>query len=151
MSGIKIICDNRKAFHDYSFEEKWEAGIVLAGTEVKSLREGKASLRDGYAILKNGELFLLNAHMTPYSHAGHTNHDPLRTRKLLLHKAELQKLWSKLSIRGYTLIPLKLYFKEGIVKVELGLGKGKKSHDKRATEKERDAKRNLNRVKRRNR
>lgn len=151
MAGIKIICDNRKAFHDYAIEERWEAGLVLQGTEVKSLRDGKASLRDAYAVLKNKELWLLNAHITPYSHGSHANHEPLRTRKLLLHRAELEKLWSKLEIRGYTLLPLKLYFKDGVVKAELGLGKGKKLHDKRATAKERDAKRNMAQLKKRTR
>ncbi len=148
MAGIKIICDNRKAFHDYSIEERWEAGLVLSGTEVKALREGKASLRDAYAVLKGGELWLLNAHISAYSHGNSQNHEPLRTRKLLLRKAELQKLWSKLEIRGYTLLPLKLYFKEGFVKTELGLGKGKKHYDKRASTKERDEKRNLARLQR---
>lgn len=141
--SLKIICDNRAAFHHYAIEEKVEAGLVLLGTEVKALREGKANLRDAYAILKNGELWLLNAHISPYTHGNRENHDPLRSRKLLLKKSELHKLWGRLKIKGYTLLPLKLYFKEGIVKAELGLGKGKKLHDKRQAIKERDEKRRL--------
>ena len=148
MSGIKIICDNRSAFHNYSIEERWEAGLVLLGPEVKSLRDGKANLRDAYAVLKGGELWLINAHISPYTHGNRENPDPLRSRKLLLHRSELAKLWNKLAIKGYSLIPLKLYFKEGKAKAELGLGKGKKLHDKRAATKERDEKRTMDRLKR---
>ncbi|MBI1861722.1 MAG: SsrA-binding protein SmpB [Deltaproteobacteria bacterium] len=148
MAGIKIICDNRNAFHNYSFEERWEAGLVLLGTEVKALRDGKANLRDAYALLKHGELWLLNAHISLYAHGNRENHEPLRSRKLLLHREELAKLWSKLQIRGYSLIPLKLYFKDGVAKAELGLGKAKKLHDKRAATKERDEKRTMDRLKR---
>lgn len=151
MSGIKLICDNRAAFHHYTILERWEAGLVLLGTEVKALREGKANLRDAYAVLKQGELWLLNAHISPYTHGNRENHDPLRSRKLLLKKTELHKLWSRLEIKGLTVLALKLYFKEGIVKVELGLGKGKKLHDKRAATKERDEKRAVARITRRTR
>ncbi|MCB0417125.1 MAG: SsrA-binding protein SmpB [Bdellovibrionaceae bacterium] len=145
-TGIKIICDNRKAFHNYSIEEKVEAGIVLKGTEVKALRNGNANLRDAYAVFNEGELFLLNAHIDPYSMGNRENHEPTRTRKLLLHREELEKLWGKLEVRGYSLVPLKMYFKEGRAKVELGLGKGKKSHDKRASKKEKDVKREIARA-----
>ncbi|MCB0405181.1 MAG: SsrA-binding protein SmpB [Bdellovibrionales bacterium] len=145
-TGIKIICDNRKAFHNYTIEEKVEAGIVLKGTEVKALRNGNANLRDAYAVFNEGELFLLNAHIDPYSMGNRENHEPTRTRKLLLHREELEKLWGKLEVRGYSLVPLKMYFKEGRAKVELGLGKGKKSHDKRASKKEKDVKREIARA-----
>ena len=150
-SGIKIVCDNRKAFHNYFIEEKFEAGMVLKGTEVKSLREGSANLVDAYAILRNEELFLLNAHISPYSMGNRQNHEPTRTRKLLLKKAELQKLWGKTQVKGFSLIPLKMYFKKGIAKVEIGIGRGKKSHDKRATQKAKDAKREMAQVMKRRR
>jgi SsrA-binding protein len=149
--GIKIICDNRKAFHNYSIDEKCEAGIILTGTEVKSLREGKASLRDAYALFKQGELWLVNANISAYSHGTRESPDPLRSRKLLLHRAELEKLWGRLEIRGYSLIPLKMYFKRGIAKLELGLGKGKKLHDKRRATRERDEKRTLAQIQKKNR
>jgi SsrA-binding protein len=145
-AGIKIICDNRKARHNYSLSERFEAGMVLTGTEVKALRDGKANLADSYAILKSGELWLLNAHIAHYILGNRENHDPLRTRKLLVHKAELQKLWSRLEKEGYTLIPTKLYFKKGKAKVELALAKGKKSHDKRASIKDREVKRQMDQV-----
>lgn len=144
--GIKIICDNKKAFHDYFIEDRFEAGMVLKGTEVKSLREGKANIRDSYAHFKGGELFLLNAHISPYMHGNRENHEPTRTRKLLLKHSELSKLWGKLEIRGYSLIPIKMYFKAGIAKIEIGLAKGKKAHDKRASTKEKEAKRELAKV-----
>lgn len=129
----KIICKNKKAFHDYFVEETFEAGIVLVGTEVKSLRLGKAQLVDSYAVFKGEELYLLNAHITPYSHAARDNHDATRSRKLLLHKKELLRLLGKVNERGLSLVPLKLYFKNGKVKAEIGLVKGKKLHDKRET------------------
>lgn len=149
--GIKIICDNRKAGHNYFLEERLEAGMVLTGTEVKSLRSGKANLQDSYAILKNGELFLINAHIAPYERGNRENHDPLRTRKLLVHKSELNKLFGKSEIRGFTLIPTKMYFKKGRAKVEIALAKGKTGIDKRETTKEREAKRELAKVSKRNR
>ena len=139
-SGIKIISENRKAFHNYFVEDKFEAGIMLKGTEVKSLREGKASLQDAYGLLKGRELFLLNAHIPPYKLGNRENHDPLRTRKLLLNRSELDKLWTKLEIKGYSLIPLKMYFKNGIAKVEIAIAKGKKSYDKREATKEKEVK-----------
>lgn len=145
-AGIKLICDNRKAFHNYTFEEKLEAGMVLRGTEVKALRDGKANIRDAYAIFKSKELFLMNAHIGPYAMGNRENHESLRTRKLLLHQAQLSKLWGKLEIKGYALVPLKMYFKNGIAKVEIGLGRGKKTHDKRAATKEREAQRDLARI-----
>lgn len=146
VEGIKIICDNRKAYHNYSIEEKFEAGMSLKGTEVKSLRGGKATLGESYAIFKDGELYLFNAHIPPYEMGNRENHDPKRSRKLLLHRAELAKLWGKKEIRGYSLIPLKMYFKKGIAKVEIGLGRGKKSHDKRQSIKDRDEKRQMDKV-----
>lgn len=127
----KIICKNKKAFHEYFIENSFEAGIVLLGTEVKSLRLGKAQLVDSYAVLKGEELFLLNAHISPYTHASRDNHEPTRSRKLLIHKSELRKLVGKVKEKGLTLIPLKMYFKNSKVKVEIGLVKGKKLHDKR--------------------
>ena len=127
----KIICQNKKAYHDYFVEESFEAGIVLVGTEVKSLRAGKAQLVDSYAVFHGEELFLLNAHISPYSHAARDNHDPTRSRKLLLHKKELQRLMGKVNEKGLSLVPLKLYFKNGKVKVAIGLVKGKKLYDKR--------------------
>ena len=145
-SGIKIICDNRKAGHHYFLEERFEAGIVLTGTEVKSLRDGKANLQDAYAIIKNGELFLINAHIAPYERGNRENHEPLRTRKLLVHRSELNKLFGKSEIRGFTLIPTKLYFKKGKAKVEVAIAKGKTGIDKRQTTKEREAKRELDKV-----
>lgn len=145
-SGIKIVCDNRKAGHHYFLEERFEAGLVLTGTEVKSLRSGKANLQDAYAIIKNGELFLINAHIAPYEQGNRENHDPLRTRKLLVHKSELHKLFGKSEIRGFTLIPTKLYFKKGKAKVEIALAKGKTGIDKRQTTKDREAKRELEKV-----
>jgi len=131
--SIKIICQNKKAYHDYFVEETFEAGISLVGTEVKSLRAGKAQLMDSYAVFQGEELFLLNAHISHYSHAARDNHDPTRSRKLLLHKKELQRLLGKTKERGLSIVPLKLYFSRGRVKVEIALVKGKKLHDKRET------------------
>jgi len=147
--GIKIISENRKARHNYFIEDRFEAGIMLKGTEVKALREGKANIQDAYAVFSNGELYLLNAHIPPYARGNRENHDPLRTRKLLLHRAELEKLWGKIEIKGYSLIPLKMYFKKGLAKVEVGLGRGKKMHDKRASTKEKEANRQLDRARKR--
>ena len=144
--GIKIICENRKARHNYSLEDKFEAGIVLKGTEVKSLREAQAGLQDSYAIFKGDELFLLNCSITEYKQGNRANHDPLRTRKLLLNRSELDKLWTKTETRGYSIVPTKMYFRKGIAKVEIALGKGKKSIDKRQTTKDREAKRQMDRL-----
>lgn len=138
---IKIVCQNRKAYHDYSIEETVEAGIQLLGTEVKSLRDGKANLKDSYVLIKDSEVILLNCHISPYSHGNILNHDPLRTRKLLLHRKEIERLRGKMQQKGYTLIPLKIYFKGPYAKVEVGLAKGKRQYEKRETIKEREAKR----------
>jgi SsrA-binding protein len=129
--SIKIVCQNKKAYVDYFIDETIEAGIVLTGTEVKSLREGKANLKDSYVIIKDGEAFLLNCHISPYSHGNIYNHDPLRTRKLLLHKKEIERLRGKTQQQGYTLIPLKIYFKGHYVKVEIDLARGRKKYEKR--------------------
>lgn len=136
--GEKIICNNKKAFHNYFIEEKFEAGMVLKGTEVKSLRLGKANLNDSFALVKNGEAFLNNLHISPYDFGNRENHDPDRMRKLLLHRKEITKLHSKVREQGYSLVPLRLYFKNGLVKVEMGLAKGKKLYDKREDMKEKD-------------
>ncbi len=143
--SIKIICQNKKAYHDYFIEETYEAGIVLVGTEVKSLRDGKAQLVDSYAVFKGDELFMLNAHISPYSHAARDNHDPTRSRKLLLHKKELQRLQGKINERGFALVPLKLYFSRGRIKAEIALVKGKKLHDKRETLKKKAMKKDVER------
>lgn len=144
--AIKVIADNRKARHDYHILETFEAGIVLTGTEVKSLRLGRANLRDSYAAVENGELFIYNMHISPYTHGNMFNHDPKRTRKLLMHKREIMRLLGQTQEKGYTLIPLRLYFKRGKAKVELALGKGKKLYDKRETIAKRDEKRRIERV-----
>ncbi|WP_028584974.1 SsrA-binding protein SmpB [Desulfogranum mediterraneum] len=142
----KIVCKNKKAFHDYHIDQIFEAGMVLKGPEVKSLRAGKANLRDGYALIKNGELFLYNVHISPYSFATHVSPDPLRVRKLLLHKGELKKLIGKLHEKGIALIPLRIYFIEnGKAKIELGLARGKKLYDKRAALKEKQSHRDIDR------
>ena len=141
----KLICQNRKAWHEYFIEDRFEAGIVLLGTEVKSLRDGKASLGDSYAKIKEGEVFLVDAHINPYSHANRFNHDPLRPRKLLLHKSEIRRLIGKVQEKGLTLIPLRLYFSDGKAKVELGLAKGKKLYDKRETLKRKAVERDMER------
>jgi SsrA-binding protein len=142
---IKIIADNRKARHDYFIEDKIEAGLVLKGTEVKSLRQGRANLKDAYARIKKGEAYVHQMHISPYPFAYYDNHDPLRIRKLLLHRYEIKKLTGKLNERGFALVPLRLYFREGKAKVLLGLAKGKRKHDKRETIRRRDQKRELDR------
>jgi SsrA-binding protein len=144
---IKIIAENRKARHDYFIEDEVEAGIMLKGTEVKSLRQGRANLKDSYARVKNGELWVHQMHISPYPFAYYDNHDPLRVRKLLLHSYEIKRLYGKLNERGYALIPLRLYFREGKVKVLLGLAKGKRQYDKRDTMRQRDQKRDMDRIK----
>jgi SsrA-binding protein len=141
----KLICQNKKARHNYSIEDTFEAGIALVGTEVKSLREGRANLGDSYGKIKDGEVFLVDAHISPYSHANRFNHDPLRTRKLLLHKKEVRRLIGKVQEKGFTLIPLRLYFSNGRAKVELALGKGKKLFDKRETLKRKTMERDMER------
>ncbi len=143
---IKSIARNRRARHDYLILETFEAGLVLTGTEVKSLREGRANISDAYGIVRDGEAFLLNLHISPYEHRGYANHEPDRTRKLLLHRKEIRRLIGAVERQGLTLIPLELYFKNGVAKVALALGKGKKLHDKRDAERERDAAREIARV-----
>ena len=143
--GEKLICQNKKAFHNYFVEEKYQAGISLLGSEVKSLRDGKVNLGDSYGDIKRGEIFLVDAHISPYAQANRLNHEPLRTRKLLLHKREIRRLIGKVEQRGYTLIPLRLYFVQGRVKVELGLAKGKKLFDKRETLKKKTMDREIER------
>ena len=143
---MTIVAQNRKAFHDYTIEETLEAGIVLVGTEVKSLREGKVNLKDSYVIIKGTEVFLLNCHISPYSHGNIMNHEPLRTRKLLVHKKEILKLQGKAAIKGYSLIPLKIYFKGSHAKVEIGLAKGKRQYEKRESIKKKEADREIQRT-----
>ncbi len=143
--GEKLICQNKKAWHNYSIEDKYEAGIVLLGTEVKSLRDGRANLGDSYGKIKNGEVFLVDAHISPYSFGNRFNHDPLRPRKLLLHKKEIRRLIGKVQEKGFTLIPLRLYFSDGKAKVELGLAKGKRLFDKRETLKRKTMERDMER------
>jgi len=149
--GIKIVCENRKARHNYFIEDKFEAGLVLKGTEVKSLRNAQANLLDAYAVFKGNEVFLINAHIAPYTHGNTQNHEPLRTRKLLLKAEEIHKLWKEVEIKKSSLIPLKLYFKNGICKAEIGVGRGKKSFDKRQSTKERDAKRDMAKIQKQSR
>lgn len=144
--GTKLIAQNRKAYHDYFIEETLEAGVVLTGTEVKSLRDGRANLRDSYATFDDGELYLIGAHISPYEQGNLFNHDPVRRRKLLLHAKELHKLHAKVREAGYALIPTKLYFKDGRVKVEIGVGRGKKLYDKREAIAKRDADREMERA-----
>ncbi len=132
-AGERLIADNRKARHDYHISDVYEAGIALLGTEVKAIREGRVNLRDSYGRIDRGEVYLHNLHVSPYSHRGYSEHEPLRRRKLLLHKREIDKLIGKAVERGFTLVPVRMYFKRGMVKVALGVAKGKKSHDKRET------------------
>jgi SsrA-binding protein len=146
---IKLVCRNRKAYFEYTIDDLYEAGLVLKGTEVKSLRLGKANIQDAYARFRDGEVYLLNAHISPYPHAAGENHEPTRPRKLLLRRREMKRLLGKLVERGYTLIPLKLYFKNEYAKVELGLAKGKKKADKRETIRRREEQRELERARKR--
>ncbi|MBB5335869.1 SsrA-binding protein SmpB [Pectinatus brassicae] len=145
-SSIKIVCENRKARHDFFIHETFEAGIALVGTEVKSLRAGKANLKDSFALIKNNEAYLENFHISPYEHGNIFNHDPLRRRKLLMHKAEIIRLFSKTQEKGLTLVPLKIYFSKGKAKVELALASGKKNYDKRQVLAEKTAKREVERA-----
>lgn len=139
----KVVAKNKKATHDYFIEEMYEAGIVLTGTEIKSIRAGKANIKDAYARIKNGEIFLWNAHISPYEQGNRYNHDPLRTRKLLLQKKQIAKLIGTTKEQGYTLVPLKIHIKNGFAKLLIGVGKGKKNYDKRQALKEKDAKRQI--------
>lgn len=143
------IAKNRSARHDYEILDTFEAGLVLTGTEVKSLRDGKANLSDAYGVVRNGELWLLNAHIAPYGSGGYVNHDPTRSRKLLLHRREIRRLIGAVERQGLTLVPLELYFLRGKAKVRLALGRGKKLHDKRDAARRRDAERDIARAFRR--
>ena len=142
-SGKKTIAQNKKAYHDYFIEETFEAGIVLSGTEVKSLRQGRVNLKDSHAAVHRGELFLYGMHISPYEQGNIYNKDPLRTRKLLMHKREIDKLYGLVKQDGYSLVPLSLYFKDGRAKLELALAKGKKLYDKREDAAKKDAKRQI--------
>lgn len=141
--GIKIAATNRKARFLYHILETFQAGIVLRGTEVKSIRQGSVNLGDSYASIKNGELYLCDCHISPYSHGNYANHDPLRPRKLLMHKREIVRLFGKVQLKGFTLIPLKMYFVNGRVKVDIALARGKKLFDKREDIKKRDIEREM--------
>ena len=141
----KIIAENRKARFNYFITDEYEAGMVLVGTEVKSLRQGRANLKDSYATVTNGEVFIHNLHIGPYPFAYYGNHDPLRKRKLLLHKHEIKRLYAKVNEKGHSLVPLRLYFKDGKVKIVIAVAKGKRKYDKRETIKRRDEKRDLDR------
>jgi SsrA-binding protein len=143
--GTKLVAQNRKARHNYHIEETLEAGVQLMGTEVKACREGRANLADSYAVVKEGEAWLLGCHISPYSHGNRANHDPLRPRKLLLHRGEIERLRVKTTQEGRTLIPLRLYFKRGLVKAEIAVARGKRAYDKRATVAARDADRAMRR------
>lgn len=143
----KVVAANKKAYHDYFVEDTYEAGIVLVGSEVKSIRKGAVNLKDSYAIIKGNEVFLLGVHISPYEKGSCFNEDPLRTRKLLLNRQEINKIRGKIEIKGYTLVPLKMYFKQSLVKVELGICKGKELHDKRQAIKTREENRNIQRIK----
>ena len=146
MPESQVVAVNRKARHDYFIEETYEAGLVLKGTEVKALRERKANLQDSFARIEQGEIFLYHCHISPYSHGHTVNHEPLRVRKLLLHQEEIRRLVGKTRLRGYSLIPLKIYFKRGVAKIQLGLAKGKKPADKRESIKKRMAERDMERT-----
>lgn len=134
----RVIAENRKAFHDYHVIDTWEAGLALLGTEVKAIREGRVNLRDSYARIDNGEVWLMNVHISPYSHTGYAFHEEKRQRKLLLHTDEIRKLTGQVALKGLTLVPLKMYFKKGRVKVAIALVKGKQEHDKRETIRKRE-------------
>jgi SsrA-binding protein len=146
MPSEKIICTNKQARFDYHLEENFEAGLVLQGTEVKSLRDGRANLKDSYAAMEDGEVYLFDCHISPYPNGSYANHEPTRPRKLLLHRREIRRLVGKTQERGLTLIPLKLYFLRGKVKVEMALARGKKQYDKREDLKRRDADREIERA-----
>ena len=141
--ATKLIAQNRKARHEYEIEETFEAGLQLLGTEVKACREGRANLADAYATIDAGEAWLLQCHISPYSHGNRSNHDPMRPRKLLLHRSEIEKLQIKAAQEGRTLVPLRLYFKHGLAKVEIAVGRGKKLYDKRRDKARRDAERQI--------
>ena len=142
----KQVAQNKKAYHDYFIEETYEAGIVLQGTEIKSIRASRLNLKDAHARIQNGEMYLYNMHISPYEQGNRYNHDPLRVRKLLLHRREINKLIGETKEQGYTLVPLKVYLKNGFAKVLIGLGKGKKQYDKREDLKKKEAKRDIERA-----
>ncbi len=144
-SSIKLIANNKKAYHDYFIEDKYEAGIALFGTEIKSLRMGKCSVKESYIRIENGEVYIVGMHISPYEKGNIFNKDPLRTRKLLLHKQEIRKLTGKLTEQGYTIVPLQVYLKGSLIKVEIGLAKGKKLYDKRQDIAKKDMKREAER------
>ena len=145
-AAIKIVCENRKARHDFFIHETFETGLELKGTEVKSLRAGRANLKDSYAFIKNGEVFVEHMHISPYEQGNIFNHDPLRVRRLLMHKTEIVKLFSQTREKGFTLVPLKIYFKHGRAKLELALASGKHNYDKRADLQAKAAKRDIERA-----
>ena len=144
-AGIKMVANNKKAYHDYFIDDKFEAGIELFGTEVKSIRMGKCSIKEAFIHIENGEVILYGMHISPYEKGNIFNKDPLRVRKLLLHKSEINKLAGQIKMKGYTLMPLKVYFKGSLVKVEIGLARGKKLYDKRQDIAKKDAKREVER------
>ena len=146
--GVKIVAQNRKARHDYTIEESFEAGMVLRGTEVKALRDGRVNIKDGYARIKNGELFLMDVHISPYAFGNRFNHDPLRPRKLLMHGREIHRLLGKVREKGFALIPLSIYFSHGRAKVSLALAKGKKLYDKRQALKNKEMAKEVQRAQR---
>jgi SsrA-binding protein len=149
--GLKLICQNRKAYHDYEILDTIEAGMVLVGSEVKSLRDGRANLKDSYAKVKNGEVFLYGLHISPYVNSSYNNHEPERVRKLLLHDYEIKRLYVKTQERGLSLIPLKIYFKDGKAKATLALAQGRKLYDKRESIKRKEENREMDRLKKRSR
>lgn len=144
--NIRVIARNKKARHDYHIEETYEAGIILKGTEIKSIREGKVNLKDSFALVEDGEVFLYNMHISPYSHGNRENHDPERKRKLLLNKSEIRKLIGRTAMKGYTLVPLSIYIKRNLAKIELALARGKKVWDKREDIAKRTAEREIERA-----
>jgi len=146
MAGIKIVATNRKAAHDYRLEDQYEAGLVLLGTEIKSIRAGRVNLGDGYVQPRDRELWLLNVHIAPYDFAGRYSHEPRRPRKLLLHRREIDRLISRVQARGYTIVPTRMYLKSGLAKVEIALARGKRDYDKREAIAERDLQREISRA-----
>lgn len=144
-TGIKVVASNRKAYHDYHIDQKYEAGVVLVGTEIKSVRAGQINLRDSYVQIRNGEAWLMNTHIAPYDHAARENHEPRRSRKLLLHKREIARLAGKTQEKGFTIIPLRIYLKGNKAKVEIALAKGKRQYDKREAIAKRDSERHMQR------
>ncbi len=144
--AIKVVATNRKAYHEYSIQDTVEAGLVLVGSEIKSIRAGRVSLQEGFVLFENGEAWLVNVHIAPYDPASRQNHEPKRKRKLLLHRREIERLQGRVQEKGYTLVPTRLYLKDGRAKVELGLGRGKKLYDKRETIAKKDSKRQIERA-----